>query len=60
MHKYLATVIEQDIIYFRKVPDSAFMIGPIKETSTWSLNDEKVDILFALRPDAESTLIKFR
>ena len=38
----------------RKVPDVAFMIGPLEETSKWNKFGTKVDLLFALRKDAES------
>ena len=38
----------------------AFMIGPLEETSVWSINREKVDILFLLRTDQESKYIKYR
>jgi len=38
----------------RLVPDMAFMVGPLEETSTWSLNKTKVDLLFLLRNDQES------
>ena len=38
----------------------AFMIGPLEETSVWSSNREKVDILFFLRTDQESKYIQHR
>ena len=44
----------------RLVPDMAFMIGPLQETSVWNNNTEKVDILFLLRTDKESKYIQNR
>jgi len=44
----------------RLVPDMAFMIGPLEETSEWNLNKEKVDILFFLRSDGESKNLQYR
>ena len=38
----------------RLVPDAAFMIGPLEETSTWSLKREKAELIFLLRNDHES------
>ena len=38
----------------RLVPDAAFMIGPLKESFSWSLGHSQVDILFLLRNDKES------
>merc|ERR1719154_365840 len=38
----------------RLVPDVAFMIGPVEETQTWSLKNEKADLIFLLRIDKES------
>ena len=36
--------------YFaRLVPDAAFMIGPLVETTVWNKRKEKVDFLFFLR-----------
>ena len=36
----------------------AFMIGPLEETSVWTVKKEKVDILFLLRTDQESKYIQ--
>ena len=44
----------------RKIPDSAFMIGPIQGDVSWSRSDDRVDILFALRNDKESTVKEYR
>jgi len=38
----------------RLVPDIAFMIGPVEETFTWSLNKTNADLIFLLRNDKES------
>ena len=38
----------------RLVPDIAFMIGPLEETQTWSLKEEKAELIFLLRNDKES------
>ena len=38
----------------------AFMVGPLEETSAWSNNKEKVDILFFLRSDKESKFLHYR
>ena len=38
----------------------AFMIGPLEETSVWTIKREKVDILFLLRTDQESKYIQHR
>ena len=47
--------------YFaRLVPDAAFMIGPLEETSVWTKKKEKVDILFLLRGDRESKYPEYR
>ena len=36
------------------LPDAAFMIGPLEESSAWSLPREKLDLLLLLRNDGES------
>ena len=36
------------------IPDTAFMIGPLPDTDTWSITKEKFDILFLMRKDKES------
>ena len=47
--------------YFaRLVPDVAFMIGPLEETTVWSKNNKTVDILFLLRSDGESKYLQDR
>ena len=38
----------------RLVPDIAFMVGPIEETTVWTEANTHVDILFFLRDDGES------
>ena len=38
----------------RLIPDVAFMIGPVEETQTWSINKEKVELILHLRNDKES------
>ena len=44
----------------RLVPDMALMIGPLKESFSWSLNQTQVDILFLMRNDKESLHIEKR
>ena len=48
------------VIDSRKIPDVAFMIGPIQGSVSWSRSDDRVDIMFFLREDKESTVIKYR
>ena len=44
----------------RLVPDMAFMIGPLEETSVWTKDIERNDILFLLRSDHESLFVQHR
>ena len=47
-------------MFLRLLPDAAFMIGPLEETTVWNKNKEKVDILFLLRTDKESKYLEHR
>ena len=38
----------------------AFMIGPLEETSVWTKDIERNDILFLLRSDHESLFVQHR
>ena len=41
-----------------KLPDVAFMVGPLPDTDKWSSIKEKYDVLFLLRQDYESVIMK--
>ena len=41
-----------------KLPDVAFMVGPLPDTDKWSSLKEKYDVLFLLRQDYESVIMK--
>ena len=41
-----------------KLPDVAFMVGPLPDTDKWSGVKEKYDVLFLLRRDYESVIMK--
>ena len=47
-------------MFLRLLPDAAFMIGPLEETTVWNKKKEKVDILFLLRSDEESKYPEYR